>query len=48
VADPLLKDRIENVLEWQLGVLLVAWYLLQARLWRLSGYRLAFTLERIG
>ena len=44
VADPLLKDRVENALEWQLGVLLVAWYLLQARLWWRSGYRLGFRL----
>lgn len=40
VDDPVLKDRIENVLEWQLGVLLVGWYLLQACLWRRSGDRL--------
>ncbi|GGK04712.1 hypothetical protein [Luteimonas terricola] len=44
VADPLLKDRIENVLEWQLGVFLVAWYLLQAWLWHRSGYRLGLVL----
>lgn len=42
--DPLLKDRIENALEWQLGVLLVGWYLLQAWLWRRSGYRLRLVL----
>ena len=40
VDDPGFKDRVENVLEWQLGVLLVAWYLLQAWLFRASGYRL--------
>jgi hypothetical protein len=34
LADPALKDRVENVLEWQLGVLLTAWFLMQARLWR--------------
>lgn len=39
VGDPDLKDRAENALEWQLGALLVAWYLLQARLWWRSGYR---------
>lgn len=44
VDDPLLKDRLENALEWQLGVLLVGWYLLQARLWWRSGYRLGFAL----
>ena len=30
VADEALKDRIENALEWQLGWLLAAWYLLHA------------------
>lgn len=44
IADPALKDRFENALEWQLGVLLVGWYLLQARLWWRSGYRLGFAL----
>lgn len=44
VAAPALKDRIENALEWQMGVLLVAWYLLQARLWWRSGYRLRLLL----
>lgn len=45
VADPTLKDRIGNALEWQLGALLVAWYLLQARLWWRIGYRLDFRLN---
>lgn len=36
-----LKDRLENALEWQLGLLLVMWFLAQARLWRLSGYALS-------
>lgn len=45
VHDPLLKDRIENALEWQLGVLLVGWYLSQAWLWRRSGYRLRLVLD---
>ena len=44
VQDPALKDRAENALEWQLGALLVAWYLLQARLWWCSGYRIGFGL----
>ena len=43
VADEALKDRIENALEWQLGWLLAAWYVLHARLWRKAGLRLAFT-----
>jgi len=38
VTDAALKDRIENTLEWHLGVLLVAWFALQAVLWRRSGY----------
>lgn len=33
VADDSLRDRIENALEWQLGLLLVGWYLLLARGW---------------
>jgi len=37
VADAGLKDRIENALEWQLGWLLVAWYLLHAAWWRRIG-----------
>ena len=42
VADEGLKDRIENALEWQLGWLLAAWYVLHAGLWRKAGVRLAF------
>ena len=42
VADEALKDRIENALEWQLGWLLAAWYVLHAVLWRKAGVRLAF------
>ena len=42
VADEALKDRIENALEWQLGWLLAAWYVLHAGLWRKAGVRLAF------
>jgi hypothetical protein len=33
VADDALRDRIENALEWQLGLLLVGWHLLLARGW---------------
>ncbi|MCW5581766.1 MAG: hypothetical protein KIS72_10545 [Luteimonas sp.] len=42
VVDEGLKDRIENALEWQLGWLLAAWYLLHARLWWKARARLAF------
>ncbi len=34
LADPALRDRWENALEWQLGLLLVAWFVLLAILWR--------------
>jgi len=42
VADAGLKDRIENALEWQLGWLLAAWYLLHAGWWRRVGAKLVF------
>lgn len=32
------QDRLEDALEWNLGVLLVAWYLAHARLWWRDGY----------
>jgi hypothetical protein len=35
-----LQDGLENALEWQLGLLLVAWYVLQARAWHASGFAL--------
>jgi hypothetical protein len=41
VGDEVLKDRVENALEWQLGWLLAAWYLLHAAWWRRAGARLA-------
>ncbi|WP_202840493.1 hypothetical protein [Luteimonas saliphila] len=41
VGDEDLKDRIENALEWQLGWLLAAWYVLQAVCWRRAGAKLA-------
>lgn len=34
-----LQDRLENALEWQLGLLLAGWYLLHARLWAVAGVR---------
>lgn len=36
VADPQFKDTMENLLEWQLALLMTAWFLLQARVWRRS------------
>lgn len=36
-------DRVENALEWQLGLLLVIWFALQARAWRSDGYAIRFT-----
>ncbi len=38
MADAARQDRLENVLEWHLGVLLVAWYAAHAWLWRSSRY----------
>lgn len=46
VVDEGLKDRIENVLEWHLGWLLAAWYLLHAWLWRVRGAELGFVAGR--
>jgi hypothetical protein len=37
VMDPALKDRIEDMLEWHLATLLVAWMLTLAFLWRREG-----------
>ena len=34
VEHPDTKDRLENLLEWHLGLLLTAWFLLHALLWR--------------
>lgn len=39
-----LQDRLENALEWHLGVLLVGWFLLQAWLWYRSGYAIRLNL----
>ncbi len=36
-------DRVENALEWQLGLLLVIWFALQARAWYSDGYAIRFT-----
>lgn len=37
VEDPNLRDRIENALEWQLGLLLVGWYALLSLAWKQAG-----------
>jgi hypothetical protein len=34
------KDRLENLVEWHIGLLLTAWFLVQAGLWRRSGFGL--------
>jgi hypothetical protein len=34
IENDALKDRIENILEWNLALLMTFWFLLQARLWR--------------
>jgi hypothetical protein len=39
-GDPDLKDRMENLLEWHIGLLMTGWYLLQVAVWRRSGFRL--------
>jgi hypothetical protein len=41
-ADADLKDRMENMLEWHIGLLMTGWYVLQAAVWRRSRYRIAF------
>ena len=46
VDDPGRKDRVENALEWQLGWLLAAWYVLHAAWWRGMGAQLL--LLRVG
>lgn len=46
LADAELQDRLENALEWQLGLLLVAWHVAHAVLWHGSRYRLRLELGR--
>jgi len=36
-SDPELRDRLEDMLEWQLGTLIVIWPLVLAALWRRTG-----------
>ncbi len=38
LADEAARDRVENALEWQLGLLLVGWFVLQSMLWRRAGF----------
>ena len=38
LADTVLKDRWENAFEWQLGLLLVGWFVLLAILWKRDGF----------
>jgi hypothetical protein len=40
-ADDDLKDRMENLLEWHIGLLMTGWYLLQAAVWRRSRFHIA-------
>jgi hypothetical protein len=44
--DPDLKDRMENLLEWHIGLLMTAWYLLLARVWRRERLALRLGIER--
>lgn len=37
VNDEALRDRVENALEWQLGLLLVGWFALLALAWKRDG-----------
>ena len=34
------KDRLENLVEWHIGLMLTAWFLLQAAMWRRSRFGL--------
>jgi len=43
--DPELKDRMENLLEWHIGLLMTGWYLLQTAIWRGSRFGLAFRID---
>ncbi len=42
IADPGRLDRFADALEWQLGLLLAGWYLLQAWHWRRERVELSF------
>ena len=43
LADAALSDRWENAFEWQLGLLLVAWFVLLAILWKRDGFAMVVT-----
>jgi hypothetical protein len=43
--DDALKDRMENLLEWHIGLLMTVWYLLQAVVWRKTDFRLQLIAE---
>lgn len=45
LPDPAAKDRWENLLEWHIGLLMTAWYLLQARVVRDA--RLGFSVRKL-
>lgn len=44
LADEAARDGVENALEWQLGMLLLVWFVLQALLWKRA--RFSMVLER--
>ncbi|GGD53559.1 hypothetical protein [Pseudoxanthomonas indica] len=39
LVDEVLRDRVENALEWQLGLLLVGWFALLALAWKQAALR---------
>ena len=39
------KDRLENLVEWHIGLLLTAWFLIQAEMWRRDGFGLVAVRE---
>ena len=41
LAEEAARDRVENALEWQLGLLLVAWFVLQSLLWKRARFGMA-------
>jgi hypothetical protein len=46
VEDAELKDRMEDLLEWHIGLLMTAWYLLLARVWQRERFALWLGFER--
>lgn len=48
VTDAVSKDHWENALEWQLGLLLVAWFVLQAVLWKRARFGMVLVHRPIG